>query len=66
MNSNRGFTLVELMIAIAVSMLLLTALYGAVNSVQRSSTGIERRIEAQQAVKPALDLMSLEITMASF
>ena len=66
MKSERGFTLVELMIAIAVTMLLLVALYGAVNSVQRSSTGIERRIEAQQAVKPALDLMALEISMASY
>ncbi len=58
--------MVELIMAIAVTMVLLVVLYGAVNSVQKSSTGIERRIEAQQAVKPALDLMALEITMASY
>ncbi|MCK9230105.1 MAG: prepilin-type N-terminal cleavage/methylation domain-containing protein [Syntrophales bacterium] len=66
MKHDRGFTLVELLVTIAVMMILLTALYGAVNSVQKSSTGIERRVDAQQAVKPALDLMAMEIAMASF
>jgi len=38
--TNNGFTLVEMMITIAVTLLLLVAVYGAVNSVQRSSAGI--------------------------
>jgi len=64
--TNNGFTLVEMMITIAVTLLLLVAVYGAVNSVQRSSAGIERKVAAQQDVKPALDLMALEISMASY
>jgi hypothetical protein len=40
-------------------LLLLVAVYGAINSVQRSSAGIERKVTAQQDVKPALDLMLL-------
>ena len=55
-----------MMITIAVTLLLLVAVYGAVNSVQRSSAGIERKVTAQQDVKPALDLMALEISMASY
>ena len=66
MKTNRGFTLVELMITIAVTMLLLVAVYAAINSVQRSSAGIERKVAAQQDVKPALDLMAIEIGMASY
>lgn len=66
MKTNRGFTLVEMMITIAVTMLLLVAVYAAINSVQRSSAGIERKVTAQQDVKPALDLMALEISMASY
>lgn len=66
MKTNSGFTLVEMMITIAVTMLLLVAVYAAINSVQRSASGIERKVAAQQDVKPALDLMALEISMASY
>lgn len=66
MKREKGFTLVELMITMAVTVLLLVAVYGAVNSIQRSSAGLERKVAAQIDVKPALDLMALEISMASF
>lgn len=66
MRNCRGFTLVEVIIAIAVTMVLLGAIYTAVNSTQRHSVGIEGRVVAQQDVKAALDLMSLELSMASF
>ena len=56
----------ELMIAVGVSMGLLVAVYLAVNSTQRHSTSIERRVTAQQDVKPALDIMALEIGMVSY
>ncbi|MCX7982875.1 MAG: prepilin-type N-terminal cleavage/methylation domain-containing protein [Syntrophales bacterium] len=61
-----GFTLIELTITMTVTVLLLFAVYGAVNSIQRSSAGLERKVAAQIDVKPALDLMALEISMASF
>jgi len=62
----KGFTMVELMIAMAVSMGLLAAVYVAINSTQRHSSSIERRVTAQQDVKPALDIMAMEIGMASY
>jgi hypothetical protein len=55
-----------LMIAMAVTVGLMAAVYMAVNSAQRHSSGIERKVTAQQDVKPALDLMAMEIGMASY
>jgi len=66
MKNQRGVTLIELIIAIAVTTLVLGAVYMAVNATQRHSTGIEGKVVAQQDVKAALDLMSLEISMASY
>jgi prepilin-type N-terminal cleavage/methylation domain-containing protein len=63
---NKGFTLVELLIAIAVGSLIMAAVYGAVNMSQRTSSSIEKRVIAQQDVRGALDLMALEIRMASY
>ncbi|MBN1546778.1 MAG: prepilin-type N-terminal cleavage/methylation domain-containing protein [Syntrophaceae bacterium] len=65
MKNNRGFTLIELIISMAVTALLLAAVYLAVNSSQRHSTGIERKVVAQQDAKSALNLMAMEIAMAS-
>jgi prepilin-type N-terminal cleavage/methylation domain-containing protein len=66
MKDDRGFTLVELLVAMGVTMVLMAAVYMSVNSAQRHSSGIERKVAAQQDVKPALDLMSMEIGMASY
>jgi type II secretory pathway component PulJ len=66
MRDERGFTLVELMIAIGVTMVLMTVVYMAVNSAQRHSSAIERKVTAQQDIKPALNLMAMEIGMASY
>jgi type II secretory pathway pseudopilin PulG len=66
MKQRNGFTLVELMIAIGVTIGLLAAVYMAVNSAQRHSSAIERKVTAQQDAKPALDLMVMEIGMASY
>jgi Tfp pilus assembly protein PilW len=66
MRDEKGFTLVELMVAAGIAMGLLVAVYMAVNSTQRHSSAIERRVTAQQDLKPALDLMAMEIGMASY
>ncbi len=66
MKQRNGFTLVELMIAMGVTMGLLAAVYMAVNSAQRHSSAIERKVTAQQDAKPAIDLMAMEIGMASY
>jgi len=66
MSNDKGFTLIELMIAIGVTGMLMAAVYMAVNSAQRHSSGIERKVTAQQDVKPALNLMAMEIGMVSY
>jgi len=66
MKDTKGVTLVELLVGMAVGMLLLGSIYMAVNVAQRSTSGIERKVTAQQDLKPALDLMAMEIGMASY
>lgn len=66
MNRNKGFTLVELLIALFVGALMMTAVYGIVNMAQKSSSGIERRVVSQKDVRGALDLMAMELRMASY
>jgi Tfp pilus assembly protein PilW len=66
MKASKGFTLVELMISMGVTMVLMGAVYMSVNATQRNSSAIEGKVTAQQDVKPALDLMAMEIGMASY
>lgn len=66
MNDTRGFTLVEIAIAICVSLIMLAAIGVAIESASRSSGGIERKVTAQQDVRGALEIMALEIKMASY
>jgi len=61
-----GFTLVELLIAMVVTTFLLGAIYLAVNTTQRDSYSIERKVVVQADAKSALDIMALEIGMASY
>lgn len=66
MKTAKGVTLVELLVGMAVGMILLGSIYMAVNVAQRSTSGIERKVTAQQDLKPALDLMAMEIGMAGY
>jgi prepilin-type N-terminal cleavage/methylation domain-containing protein len=61
-----GFTLVELMIAIAIGMVVMLAIYSASNLAQRSSSSVGRKVVTQQDARAVLDLMAMEIRMASF
>jgi prepilin-type N-terminal cleavage/methylation domain-containing protein len=63
---NHGFTLVELLIAVMVTIILLLAIYLAVNTTQRDGMIIERKVGVQADAKSALDIMALEIGMASY
>ncbi len=65
-NRSRGFTLVELVMAIAVGLVMLAAVMTAVWSGQRSSVGIERKVTTNQDARSALEIMASEIRMASF
>ena len=64
--NSKGFTLVEIITALGVSMVLLGGIYMAINSTQKHSSSIERRVTAQQDVKPALDIIAIELSMASY
>ena len=66
MNNTKGFTLIEILVATAVSMIMLAAIGMAITSAQRSAGGIERKVTAQQDVRGALELMAMEIRMASY
>jgi len=61
-----GFTLIELILALFVGALLMSAVYFTMVSGQKSSTGIERKVAAQQDVRAALEIMAMEISMASY
>jgi len=66
MNDARGFTLVEIAISIAVSLIMIFAIGIAIESASRSSGGIERKVTAQQDVRGALEIMALEVKMVSY
>jgi len=66
MRLEKGFTLVEILISIAVGMVILLAVYAAVVTGQRSTSGIERKVIAGQDARAAMELMAIEIQMASF
>jgi prepilin-type N-terminal cleavage/methylation domain-containing protein len=61
-----GFTLVELIIAMGVGFIILTAVYAGINMAQRSSASVGRKIVTQQDARAVLDLMAMEIRMASY
>jgi prepilin-type N-terminal cleavage/methylation domain-containing protein len=66
LNDSRGFTLTELVMAVAVGLVLLAAVMTAIVSGQRSATGIERKVTTNQDARAALEIMAAEIRMASF
>lgn len=66
LSRKKGFTLVEILFALFISLLLLATVYFAVTAAQRSTTGVEIKVVAQQDVRAILEAMALEITMASY
>jgi prepilin-type N-terminal cleavage/methylation domain-containing protein len=67
-NSGRaaGFTLVELTLALFIGGVLMSAVYVVMISGQKSSAGVERKVAAQQDVRAALEIIAMEISMASY
>jgi len=63
---NKGFTLVEVLIAMAVGAIIMAAIYGLMTTAQKTSTSLDRKVIAQQDTRAVLDLMAMEIRMASF
>ncbi|RWX42938.1 type IV pilus assembly protein PilW [Candidatus Electrothrix aarhusensis] len=63
---NKGFTLVELLIAMAISGILVTSMYSVYTLQQRSYTVQDQVSEIQQKARAALDIMTREIRMATY
>lgn len=63
-NSHSGFTLVELLIAMAISAVLLGATYSVFVSSQKINTGNEVSARIMQSLRTSLDLMESDIRMA--
>lgn len=63
---DKGFTLIEVLIAAGVGAVILAAVYGLMTVTQKSSTNLDRRVITQQDTRMVLDLMALEIQMASY
>lgn len=65
-SNNKGFTLIELMIAIAVFSILVAGIVNAKLSQQNQSITQQQAIELQQTARAVLYLMTREISSAGF
>jgi hypothetical protein len=66
LGKEKGYTLVETLIALFVGLLILGAVYASMTSGLKSSAAIERKIVVQQDARSVMAVMSLEIEMASY
>jgi type IV pilus assembly protein PilW len=62
----RGFTLVELLIAVAISAILLAAFCVSFNSQHRTRSNQQQRVEIQQSVRAAFNMIQTDIRMAGY
>jgi len=63
---NKGFTLVEIMVALALSGIVMASIYMAFLSQQRSYLAQDQVSAMQQNIRAGLDIMTREIRMAGF
>lgn len=63
---HKGFSLVELLVALAMSGIVSLALYTSFTSQSRSYVKQEQIVEMQQNVRAAMDIMVRDIRMAGF
>lgn len=61
-----GFTLVEILIALAIAGLLMAGVYAAFRTQQDSYLAQEQVAEMQQTIRACLDMMARDIRMAGF
>lgn len=61
-----GFSIVELMIAILVSLILLAGIYSVFTSQQIAFSRQERIAEMNQSIRAVMDLMSREVRLAGY
>jgi len=61
-----GFTILELLIAMAIGLLVLGALYGVFTFQNKTLSNQEQIVELQQNARAAMDMMTREISMAGY
>ena len=66
MKNTAGFTLVEVLIAMAITMVIMAGAYTVFNSQQRTTTVQTNVSDAQQSLRTAMDFISRDIRMAGF
>lgn len=66
LKKKNGFTLIEIMVSIAISSLVIAGVYGVYTIQQRSYTVQEQVSEMQQRIRAAVDFMSREMRMAGY
>ena len=66
LKTNKGVTLIELLIALVMSSILISALYQVFISQQKTYTVQEQVVDMQQNVRVAISRMMSEIRMAGF
>jgi type IV pilus assembly protein PilW len=65
-SNNKGFTLVDLLIAVAISGIVAGAIFTTFQSQQKSYLIQEQVVEMQQNLRAGMDLMVKEIRMAGY
>lgn len=66
LKNSDGFTLVELLVTLAISGILMTGVYTAFMSQQNSYLAQEQVVEMQQNIRAGLDIMVRDIRMAGY
>jgi len=61
---NRGFTLIELLVTLAVSSIVMAAIYSVYTTLTRSYTTQNASADVQQAARASVDIMTEDIMMA--
>ena len=64
--SARGFSLVEMMVAMAMACIVLAAIYSLHTALMKSYTTQNAAADAQEAMRAGVDLMAEDILMAGF
>ena len=64
--TNRGLSLIEVVVALAISSILIAASYRVFTGQQKTYTIQEQVVDAQQNLRPVMSKMVREIRMAGF